>query len=91
MELASAFNAGPNVTDDNSANEAIPSGLTKVLHEVKEKDEKHQALVHALLPYLNPRHQKKLQRAVQAVRLSYLAGTALQNEPQGTGNEEGGL
>ena len=77
MELASAFGIDPNTPVDNQSMDVLSKGFTKVIHQAKEREEKQQALVRALLPYLRPGHQKRLERAVQIARLSHLAGTAL--------------
>lgn len=52
--------------------------VTDVLHIAQEKEQKHQALIHALLPYLRPGKQRRLERAMQVAQITHLAGLALQ-------------
>lgn len=55
---------------------SIPNEISEALQHVRQKEEKQQALVNALLPYLRPGHRKKLEQAVRIARLSQLAGSA---------------
>ena len=86
--MAAALNIGQNDTSDDILN-SIPAGLTEMLHVEQEKEVKQQALVRALLPYLRPNHQKRLQQAVQVARLTRLAGSAWRSSGISSGNEEG--
>ena len=88
MELASTFGTVPNLTEEGTNAENITQGITKVLYQTKEKEAKQQALVQALLPYLRPGHQKRLERAVQIARLSHLAGAALQHNGEQKNKED---
>ena len=58
----------------------IPENISHAIHSVQKKDEKQQALVRALLPYLRPNHQKKLEQAIQLVQLTHLAGMTMQTK-----------
>ena len=40
---------------------------------------RQEALLRALMPYLNPGRQKRLERALRVAKLSRIAGAALQN------------
>lgn len=75
MQIAQSLGK-TNSQDQDQSSSLLPAELTKMLHHAKEKEEKHQALVSALLPYLRPGHQKRLQRAIEIARLSQLAGAA---------------
>ena len=75
MQIAQSLGK-TNSQDQDQSSSLLPAELTKMLHHTKEKEEKHQALVSALLPYLRPGHQKRLQRAIEIARLSQLAGAA---------------
>ena len=58
----------------------IPTGeLFRLLQQTNSTDTRQQALLQALMPYLKPERQKKLQRAMQVARLTHLAGYALKN------------
>lgn len=87
-ELASAFGMDPGANAQGPASETIPGGVLKAIHQVKEKEEKQQNLVRALLPYLRPGHQKRLERAIQIARLSHLAGAALNDQKENMESEE---
>ena len=50
--------------------------VTETLQTVRRSEEKQQALMHALLPYLRPGRQARLEKAMELVRLSTLAGPA---------------
>ena len=89
MQIASAFGTSSDTTSQEPIHDTIAAGLSQAFQEVRKKEEKQQALVHALLPYLRPSHKRKLERAIQAARLSQLAGTALRNEVQSATEREG--
>lgn len=48
--------------------------VNRLLSQNQEREQKQQALVRALLPYLQPRRQARLERAMQVAHLSHLAG-----------------
>jgi len=87
MELASALGIDPNAAGENQSANGIPKGFAQALNHAKEREEKQQALVRALLPYLRPGHQKRLERAIQIARLSHFAGAALTNRDEKTAKE----
>lgn len=79
MQIAQSLGKTNSQDQDQDQDQSIsllPAELTKMLHHAREREEKHQALVSALLPYLRPGHQKRLQRAIEIARLSQLAGAA---------------
>jgi len=66
--------------------------ITKVLHTAEAQEKKQQALIQALLPYLRPGRQARLERAMQIAHLTHLAGAALgpPDVPR-SGKEDGAL
>ena len=56
-----------------------PEQISKALNRAQTLGEKHQALIHALLPYLKPNRQARLERAMQVAQLTQLAGFAMGN------------
>ena len=56
-----------------------PAAIMGLLQRSHEAEPRQEALIQALLPYLKPERQRKLQRAMKLARLSNLAGFALQN------------
>ena len=56
--------------------------VAAVFRQVQAQDQKQQALIRALLPYLRPGKQRRLERAMQVAKLSHLAGFALQSSEQ---------
>lgn len=77
-QMASALGEKTNAGENTES--VIPPGITKMIGQVQQREEKQQALVRALLPYLQPRHQARLERAIQIARMSHLAGAALRTE-----------
>ena len=67
--------------DEEPAQEApIPiAPIMEMLGKANTQNGKQDALIHALLPYLRPERQKKLQRALRLAKLSDLAQFALKN------------
>jgi len=51
--------------------------LLGMMQQIREPDDRREALLQALLPYLRPQRQKKLQNAIRLAKLSHLAGFAL--------------
>lgn len=47
--------------------------------QISSSEPRQEALLQALLSYLNPPRKSRLERALRVARLSKLAGTALQN------------
>lgn len=54
--------------------------IGNILRQTEKSEKKQEALVRALRPYLRPGRQIKLDKALQLVRLSHLAGLAWKNE-----------
>ena len=75
MDMASAF--GIQGVDSTQPELNILPNISQAWGQVQEKEEKRQALVKALLPYLRPNHRTRLERAIQVARISHLAGAAL--------------
>lgn len=76
-EIASGLGLDQAFSDEGQPSQIMQEGLAPVLSAAKAKEEKHQALMHALLPYLKPRHQQRLERAVQIAKLSNIARAAI--------------
>lgn len=53
--------------------------VSHMLQQTETKEKQQQTLIRALLPYLNPRRQARLERAMQLSHLSRLAGAAMRN------------
>ena len=53
--------------------------IFQLLQQANRTDGRQEALLQALLPYLKPERQKKLQRAIRVAKLTHLAGFALKN------------
>ena len=53
--------------------------LTQMLHTDSQQESNRTALLNALLPYLKPERQWRLERAMQLARFSNLAELALQS------------
>lgn len=91
MEMASAMGISEPTeemqTDEPQIQEALQH-VSQFLHQAEEKDKKQQTLMRALLPYLSPGRQKKLERAMQLSRLSRLAGAAIQGAPNSLSQPE---
>ena len=79
MDMASAlgFSAPQDIPDTPDPN--LTAQVTNAIQHAQEKEQKQQALIHALLLYLRPGRQRRLQRAMQVAQISQLAGAALQS------------
>lgn len=53
--------------------------VSDILQQTETKEKRQQNLIRALLPYLHPRRQARLERAMQLSHLSRLAGAAMRN------------
>lgn len=73
MEMASSIGLQPSVENAEQ--------VTQVLHKAEAKDARQETLVRALLPYLQPKRQARLERAMQIAHVSRLAGAALRSAP----------
>ena len=60
-------------------NPEVTAQVSDAIHHAQEKEQKQQALIRALLPYLRPGRQRRLERAMQVAQLSHLAGAALKS------------
>lgn len=82
MEMASAMGLNDpkeEITTEQPVIQEALQQVSRVLHQAEAKDKRQQTLMRALLPYLSPSRQAKLERAMQISHLSRLAGAALQN------------
>lgn len=57
----------------------MAGAIFELLQKANRPDGRQDALISALMPYLRPSRQKKLQRALRVAKLSHLAGFALKN------------
>lgn len=81
-EMASAMGLQTQTADVQAEQPIIEEALqqfSQVLHKTEAKDKKQQTLMQALIPYLSPRRQIRLERAMKLSHISRLAGAALQN------------
>ena len=82
MDMAAALSG-----QSNAVPAATPETIRNALQQVRPPDPKQEALVRALLPYLRPSRQIRLERAIQVAQLSHLAGFALQTASSPPGEE----
>ena len=85
MKEISAFASTLGFSPGNLSTDLIPEnsdGETNAPEFLQKTDDKQQALVRALLPYLRPNHQKKLEQAVKLIQLSHWARSAMQTTAQ---------
>ena len=85
-DIASTLGFSQVNTDDFSTE--MREQRSNAVHSIQKKDEKQQALVRALLPYLRPKHQKKLEQAIRFVQLTHVAGASMQNRKQDNERKE---
>lgn len=82
MEVAASMGLGPTDGPGPAQSEAMENAaqqVSQLIARSEQKEHRQQTLVRALLPYLNPRRQARLERALQLSNLSRLAGSALQS------------
>ena len=53
--------------------------VSNVIQQTETKENKQQTLIRALLPYLSPGRQARLERAMQLSQISRLAGAAIRS------------
>lgn len=74
MTLASNLGIQPPKDLTPEEGPQIAAQMNRLLTQNQEREKKQQALVRALLPYLQPQRQARLERAMQVAHLSHLAG-----------------
>lgn len=74
MTLASNLGIQPPKDLTPEEGPQIAAQMNRLLTQNQEREKKQQALVRALLPYLHPQRQARLERAMQVAHLSHLAG-----------------
>lgn len=82
MDIAKGLGFSPPADDATAAAEPEPEmtgAIMGLLQKMNAPNGKRDALMHALMPYLQPNRQKKLQRALQVAKMSKIAGAALKN------------
>ena len=87
MEMVSALGLQSPEQENQFPSPELAAQMTNVLHQAKNRDQKQENLIHALLPYLRPGKRRRLERAMQVAQLSHLAGVALQNSVLEHGEE----
>lgn len=73
--VAEKLGLGANAPDVGAEPEAPPSANALS----QEREPRREALLQALLPYLDPSRRDRLERAMRVAKLTRLAGAALQN------------
>lgn len=82
MDIAKGLGFSPPTDDAPASAEPEPEmagTIMGLLQKMNSPNGKQDALMHALMPYLRPSRQKKLQRALQVAKMSQIAGVALKN------------
>lgn len=82
MDIARGLGFTPPADDAPASAEPEPElagAIMGLLQKMNSPNGKQDALMHALMPYLRPNRQKKLQRALQVAKMSQIAGVALKN------------
>lgn len=80
MEIAKGLGFAPPQEDTPPVAGPEPElagNIIGLLQKMNTPNTKQDALVHALMPYLQPIRRKKLQRALQVAKMSKIAGAAL--------------
>lgn len=91
MEMAAAMGLQPPAEDIPIEMPELQETLqqvSQVLHKTEAKENRQQTLARALLPYLSPKRQAKLERAMQLSRISRYAGAALQQRSESSSEKE---
>ena len=89
MDIAKNLGFSPPGEEPPAAPEAENlnmGAMLSMLQSMGSQEPQQEALIRALLPYLRPERQKKLQKAMRLAKLSNLAGVALKNyadKPEG--------
>lgn len=82
MEMASTMGLSAPLPEDLGSGlqpQELMQQVSGLIQQTETKDKRQQTLIRALLPYLNPKRQARLERAVQLSHMSRLAGAALRN------------
>ena len=83
MDMAQTM--GLNMQQEHDYAEQTMNHMLSQLSQIAKKTDsglqRQETLVRALLPYLNPRRQARLERAMQLSQFSRVAETALQGNP----------
>ena len=81
IQLAKGLGISPPEDGPQQASEEPLSvgTMLQLLQNTGKSDARQEALLQALLPYLRPERQKKLQRALRVAKLTQLAGAALKS------------
>lgn len=86
MEMARALGLSPPAQEppkpDAPAEPLFPPQMASLLTQAGALDKKQEDLLCALKPFLRPARQERIDRAMQAARLSHLAGYALRTQSE---------
>ena len=77
METAKALGLSSPEGSISVLPQELTSQLGASLQQFQANDQKYQALFRALLPYLRPGKQRRLERAMQVAKISYVAEATL--------------
>lgn len=61
-------------------NQELTTTYPGAVQQTQKKEQKQQALMRALIPYLSPGKQRRLERAMQVAKLSDLAAYAFSSQ-----------
>ncbi len=81
MEMASAMGLEIPAEEGNIMQlvpQEVVQQVSHALHQAEAKEKRQETLVRALLPYLSPKRQVRLERAMKISHLSRMAGVAFQ-------------
>ena len=74
--------AAPPSFPQNAPQAAVSDALGDLLQKAGQLDRRQENLLNALKPFLKPERREKIDRAMQAARISRLAGAALRGRDQ---------
>ena len=81
MDIAASMGVSTQIPDIQTQEmpQQMIQQVSHMFHQTETKTKQQQTLIRALLPYLNPRRQARLERAMQLSQISRLAGAAMRN------------
>lgn len=79
----------PSCAGEGMPDLAFVQGIMELMQQAQRSDEKQEALLCALKPFLRPERRAGIDRALALARISHLAGYALKNYGGLLGKKEG--
>ena len=81
MDIAESMGVSAQIPDVQTQElpQQMIQQVSHVFQKTETKTKQQQTLIRALLPYLNPKRQARLERAMQLSQISRLAGAAIRN------------